>query len=392
MTKHKPKIVIVGAGLGGLTLALSLARANFEIVVLEQASRLGEVGAGIQISANGARVLHDLGLEGELAKVVFRPERGEMRHWKTGETLITRPLGDSSIERFGFPYYHMHRADFHGVLETAARAAASDAIRLNAKVAAIEQTDGRVRAVLTSGEVIESDVLIGCDGIHSAVRETMFGADDPHFTGCIAWRATIPTDRLPKNHVRPVASNWIGRGGHFVHYYLRRGELVNCVGVLEGQEWSAESWSSEGAQTDFLADFAGWHGDLQVLIRNAERCFRWGLFDRDPMPRWSDGRVALLGDACHPMLPFMAQGAVMGLEDAHTLTRCLDENDDPAAALVRYEDLRRERTAIVQRMARENMSFFHDPDVDDLEERLNSHRDAHMWIYGFDVTDQEFAA
>ncbi|MED6310890.1 MAG: FAD-dependent monooxygenase, partial [Pseudomonadota bacterium] len=226
MTKHKPKIVIVGAGLSGLTLALSLARANFEIVVLEQASRLGEVGAGIQISANGARVLHDLGLEGELAKVVFRPERGEMRHWKTGETLITRPLGESSIERFGFPYYHMHRADFYGVLETAARAAAPDAIRLNAKVAAIEQTDGRVRAVLTSGEVIESDVLIGCDGIHSAVREIMFGADDPQFTGCIAWRATIPTDRLPKDHVRPVASNWIGRGGHFVHYYLRRGALV----------------------------------------------------------------------------------------------------------------------------------------------------------------------
>ena len=248
----------------------------------------------------------------------------------------------------------MHRADFHGVLETAARAAASDAIRLNAKVAAIEQTDGRVRAVLTSGEMIESDVLIGCDGIHSAVREIMFGADDPHFTGCIAWRATIPTDRLPKDHVRPVASNWIGRGGHFVHYYLRRGELVNCVGVLEGQEWSAGSWSSEGAQADFSPTSRAGMGTCRSLS-SAERCFRWGLFDRDPMPRWSDGRVALLGDACHPMLPFMAQGAVMGLEDAHTLTRCLDENDDPAAALVRYEDLRRERTAIVQRMARENM-------------------------------------
>ena len=392
MAKSSQKIIIIGAGLGGLTLALSLLREGFDVTVLEQASRLGEVGAGIQISANGARVLHHLGLEEALAKVAFHPESGEMRHWQTGEVLITRPLGDASIERFGFPYYHMHRADFHGVLEAAVWEAAPVAVRLNAKVARIEQDSDGVRAITAGGETVSGDVLIGCDGIHSAVRETLFGADDPSFTGCIAWRATIPVERLPKNHVRPVASNWIGQGGHFVHYYLRRGELVNCVGVLEGQGWSAESWSAEGDQADFLRDFDAWHEDLKVLIRSAERCFRWGLFDRDPMPRWSEGRIALLGDACHPMLPFMAQGAVMGIEDAHTLMRCLQENTDPTAALRRYEDLRRERTAIVQRIARENMTFFHNPDVDDLEERLNSHRDAHMWLYGFDVTDQEFTA
>lgn len=392
MAKSSQKIIIIGAGLGGLTLALSLLREGFDVTVLEQASKLGEVGAGIQISANGARVLHHLGLEEALAKVAFHPESGEMRHWQTGKVLITRPLGDASVERFGFPYYHMHRADFHGVLEAAVRKTAPDAVRLNAKVARIEQDGDGVRAITTGGETVSGDVLIGCDGIHSVVRETLFGADDPHFTGCIAWRATIPVERLPKDHVRPVASNWIGQGGHFVHYYLRRGELVNCVGVLEGQDWSAESWSAEGDQADFLRDFDNWHEDLKVLIRSAERCFRWGLFDRDPMPRWSEGRIALLGDACHPMLPFMAQGAVMGIEDAHTLMRCLQENTDPAAALRRYEDLRRERTATVQRMARENMTFFHNPDVDDLEERLNSHRDAHMWLYGFDVTDQEFTA
>lgn len=392
MAESKPKIIIVGAGLGGLTLALSLLRAGFPVSVLEQASQLGEVGAGIQISANGARVLHGLGLEGELGKVAFHPERGEMRHWQTGETLIVRPLGDASVERFGFPYYHMHRADFHRIMESAVRETGPDVIRLNAKVKRIEQDETGVRAYTENGETVAGDVLIGCDGIHSAVRETLFGADDPHFTGCIAWRATIPIERLPENHVRPVASNWIGRGGHFVHYYLRRGELVNCVGVLEGQEWFAESWSAEGDPADFLRDFEDWHDDLKVLIRSAERCFRWGLFDREPMPRWSQGRIALLGDACHPMLPFMAQGAVMGLEDAHTLMRCLQENNEAENALRRYEDLRRERTAIVQRMARENMTFFHNPDVDDLEERLNSHRDAHMWLYGFDVTDQEFAA
>ena len=392
MTDTK-KILVVGAGLGGLTLALSLQRAGFQGTVREQASQLGEVGAGIQISANGARVLHGLDLANDLARVAFHPERGEMRHWQSGETLIVRPLGDASVERFGFPYYHMHRADFHGVLEAACRAAAPDEIRLDTKVVEIRQHATGVEAVTDTGEVIAGDVLVGCDGIHSAVRAALFGADDPKFTGCIAWRATIPVERLPPGHVRPVASNWIGRGGHFVHYYLRRGELVNCVGVLEGQEWSAESWSAEGDPADFLADFEDWHDDLKLLIRQAERCFRWGLFDRDPMPRWSEGRVTLLGDACHPMLPFMAQGAVMGIEDAHTLTRCLEVNrTNPAGALARYEALRRERTAIVQRMARENMTFFHNPDVDDLEERLNSHRDAHMWLYGFNVADQKFAA
>lgn len=391
MSDTAHKIIVVGAGLGGLTLSLSLLRAGFEVVVLEQAFHLGEVGAGIQISANGARVLHGLGLADELEKVVFRPERGEMRHWQTGKTLITRPLGDFSVERFGFPYYHLHRADLHGVLKAALRATEPDAVRLNAKVDSIEQDSTGVRAATTSGEVHTGDVLIGCDGIHSTIRQLLFGPDSSRFTGCIAWRATIPVERLPKDHVRPVASNWIGRGGHFVHYYLRRGALVNCVGVQEGHEWSAESWSAEGDKADFLADFTDWHEDLQVLIRAAERCFRWGLFDRDPMPHWSLGRVTLLGDACHPMLPFMAQGAVMGLEDAHTLTRCLQENGDVEVALRRYEGLRRERTATVQRMARDNMGFFHDPDVDDLGERLNSHRDAHMWLYGFDVTDQEFA-
>lgn len=390
MTNTSSKIIVIGAGLGGLTLALSLLREGFDVTVLEQAAQLGEVGAGIQISANGARVLHGLGLADDLAKVAFHPESGEVRHWQTGETLIIRPLGTASVERFGFPYYHMHRADFHGVLEAAVRGVAPDAIRLNTKITAIEQTADSVVAITTDGDRIAGDVLVGADGIHSTVRGALFGADDPKFTGCIAWRATIPVERLPKDHVRPVASNWIGRGGHFVHYYLRRGELVNCVGVLEGQEWSAESWSSEGDPNAFLSDFADWHEDLHVLIRSAERCFRWGLFDRDPMPRWSEGRVTLLGDACHPMLPFMAQGAVMGIEDAHTLMQCLKANSDPAAALQRYEALRRERTAIVQRMARENMTFFHNPDVDDLEERLNSHRDAHHWLYGFDSADQDF--
>ena len=356
------RVIVAGAGLGGLTLANSLAREGFEVCVLEQAQALGEVGAGVQISANGARVLHFLGLEERLREVAFTPERGEVRHWQTGEVLATRPLGNTSLERFGFPYYHLHRADFHRVLAESVEKMPNVSIHLNQKIVDLNQ-------------------------------DNIAGPDQPRFTGCVAWRATIPTERLPKGHVRPAASNWIGKGGHFVHYYLRGGALVNCVGVTEQDQWAAESWSSRGKQGDFLSDFVEWHEDLKLLIQNADNCYRWGLFDRDPMQEWSQGRATLLGDACHAMLPFMAQGAVMAVEDAYTGTQCLAARpDNVPAALKRYERLRRDRTAKVQQMSRDNIEFFHNADISNLEERLDSHRDAHLWLYGYDVTRLDFCS
>lgn len=391
MSDHFHQIVIAGTGIGGLVLALCLARAGFDVRVLEQATALDEVGAGVQISANGSRVLHHLGLKDQLDAVAFTPQSGEVRHWQTGAVLAERPLGDASVARFGFPYYHLHRADLHRVLADALAARTPKAVHLATQATGFSQTSEGVRVTTQAGDTIAGAVLVGFDGIHSAVRSGLFGPDKPRFTGCVAWRATIPTDRLPAGHVRPVASNWIGKGGHFVHYYLRRGALVNCVGVFERNEWLAESWSSEGDKSDFLADFDLWHDDVKLLIRNADTCFRWGLFDRDPMPRWSVGRVTLLGDSCHPMLPFMAQGAVMAIEDGYTLAQCLAAaKGDHAAALRRYEDLRRKRTATVQQMSRDNIAFFHNADIDNLEARLNSHRDAHLWLYGCDATGQDF--
>lgn len=391
MRETKPRIIVAGAGLGGLSLALSLARLGLSVTVLEQARELGEVGAGVQVSANGSRVLHRLGLAEHLDKVAFTPDRGEIRHWRTGATLSTRPLGQASLERFGYPYYHLHRADLHEVLAGAVRAAAPGAIRLGRRVTGFAQDEERVTVATAGGETFEGDVLVGADGIHSTVRAGLFGPDAPRFTGCVAWRATVPTASLPGGHVRPVASNWIGRGGHFVHYYVRAGTLVNCVGVVEREAWLAESWSAEGDRNDFLADFREWHEAVRLLIRSAERCFRWGLFDREPMPRWSEGRVTLLGDACHPMLPFMAQGAVMAIEDAYVLAGCLAAAGPAcAAALERYEILRRERTAEVQRLSRGNIAFFHNADVDDLQARLDRHREAHLWLYGHDVTGLDF--
>ena len=386
------RIVVVGAGLGGMTFALCLHHQGFEVTVLEQARALGEVGAGVQISANGARVLHRLGLGEAIEAVAFKPERGEMRHWQTGEVLLSRPLGDVSVEQYGFPYYHLHRADLHAVLANALERRCPGAVRLGARVDGFEPAGDGVKVHLEDDSDVYADLLVGADGIHSKVREQLFGADAPSFTGCIAWRATLPVSALPANHVRPVASNWLGPAGHFVHYYLRRGELVNCVGVQERDEWLAESWSSEGDPQDFLNDFATWHTDLKLLIRNARTCFRWGLFDRKPMPRWSDGPVTLLGDACHPMLPFQAQGAVMAIEDGYVLAACLAANAHPSIATSRYESLRRERTATVQQMSRANMEFFHHPDVENLEERLSGHRAAHQWLYSCDVTALDFGA
>jgi salicylate hydroxylase len=392
MTKNRGTIIVAGAGLGGLTLALCLARAGFSVTVLEQANALGEVGAGVQISANGARVLYHLGLAEALQAVAFKPERGEMRHWQSGETLSSRPLGQASEAAFGFPYFHLHRADFHAVLADALAAVAPGSVHLGAKVTGFSQSGAGVTVTTEAGESVSGDVLVGCDGIHSAIRTQLFGPDAPRFTGCVAWRAIVPVGALPPGHVRPVSSNWIGRGGHFVHYYVRRGELVNCVGIIEQDEWQAESWSSEGAMAGFLDDFKDWHEDVQILMRQAESCYRWGLFDRDPMPEWSQGRVTLLGDACHPMLPFMAQGAVMAIEDANTLAQCLASAAAAyPSALQRYEYLRRERTATVQQMSRDNIQFFHNADIPNLAERMSSHREAHLWLYSFDVTNQDFA-
>ena len=392
MTENRGTIIVAGAGLGGLTLALCLARAGFSVTVLEQENALGEVGAGVQISANGARVLYHLGLAEALQAVAFKPERGEMRHWQSGETLSSRPLGQASEAAFGFPYFHLHRADFHAVLADALAAVAPGSVHLGAKVTGFSQSGAGVTVTTEAGESVSGDVLVGCDGIHSAIRTQLFGPDAPRFTGCVAWRAIVPVGALPPGHVRPVSSNWIGRGGHFVHYYVRRGELVNCVGIIEQDEWQAESWSSEGAMAGFLDDFKDWHEDVQILMRQAESCYRWGLFDRDPMPEWSQGRVTLLGDACHPMLPFMAQGAVMAIEDANTLAQCLASAAAAyPSALQRYEYLRRERTATVQQMSRDNIQFFHNADIPNLAERMSSHREAHLWLYSFDVTNQDFA-
>jgi salicylate hydroxylase len=269
-------------------------------------------------------------------------------------------LGKHVIEAYGFPYYHIHRSDLMRVLADAAHAEPNIELLTDSRVEQIERRADGV-TLEAGGRTYDGALLIGADGIHSVVRTELFGPEAPTFTGTVAWRALVPADRLPVGVVRPVASAWWGPHKHFVHYYVRGGELVNCVCVVEKEGWEVESWSERGDRAELAKDFAGWHQSIQVLIDNMdpEACFKWALFDRPPMPRWSDGRVTLLGDACHPTLPFMAQGAAMAIEDGAVLAACLARYDDVATSLKHYESLRQQRTAGVQAGSRRNAKVFH---------------------------------
>ena len=354
------RILIAGGGIGGLAAALCLARAGFETVVFEQAPEFGEIGAGIQLSPNCSRVLHHLGLAPALEKCAFLPEGTEFRAWKTGRLIASSTLGEAVRERYGAPYYHIHRGDLLALLVEAARQNQAIELRESARVEGFSQDASGVRITVNGGSE-EGDALIGADGIHSTVRAGLFGAEAPTFTGNVAWRALVPADRLPRGMLNPVGTVWWGPGRHFVCYYLRGGALLNCVCVVEKDGWEVESWTERGEHTELKGDFAGWHEHIRILIDNMDRgsLYKWALHDRPPMARWGKSAVTLLGDACHPTLPFMAQGAAMAIEDAAVLAQCLKTDDEIAIGLKRYEELRRERTTLVQNGSRRNARLFH---------------------------------
>ena len=360
----KGRVLVAGGGIGGLTAALCLTRAGFEAAVFEQAPEFTEVGAGLQLSPNGSRVLHHLRLAPQLEARAFLPDGTEFRHWRSGKVISRSALGQTVRNAYGFPYYHIHRADLLRLLLDAAEQEGRIELRRGAQVRGFEQTaEGvAVRVGGGAGETLcEGAVLVGADGIHSTVRNGLFGAEAPAFTGNVAWRALVSAECLPKGRVRPVTSCWWGPGRHFVHYYVRGGALVNCVCVVEKAGWEVESWTERGKPEELKADFAGWHADIQTLIDHMDpsALYKWALHDRPPLDPWGEGLVTLLGDACHPMLPFMAQGAATAIEDAAVLASCLAAEEGTAASLRRYENLRRPRTAWIQARSRRNAKLFH---------------------------------
>lgn len=355
-------VLIAGAGIGGLAAALSLHRLGIASRIFERSAELGEVGAGLQISPNGARVLHALGLEPALDAVAFRPQGIELRDYQSGFVIARTPLGAQINARYGAPYYHVHRADLHRVLEQAVRERCGDVIALGRSVVDVSQGADAVELGLSDGTRVSGDIVVGCDGIHSSVRHALFGPEQPQFTGHVAWRGVVPAERLKGVDLRPVATSWMAPRSHAVTYFLRRGELVNFVGVTEQSGWRSESWTEQGSKADLRRDFAGWHPTVRAIVAAIDEPFRWALFGRKPLAQWSQGRATLLGDACHPMLPFLAQGAVMAIEDGAVLAACLAAGGaDHAGALRRYERLRLRRTARVQAAARAQGALFHTP-------------------------------
>jgi 2-polyprenyl-6-methoxyphenol hydroxylase-like FAD-dependent oxidoreductase len=391
-------VLIAGGGIAGLTAALALLRAGIDVEVYEQAQELKEVGAGVQLAANATRVLYALGVGEELKALSCEATGKEIRMWNSGETWKLFDLGAASVERYGFPYFTVYRPDLLELLTRAVRREKADAIHLGMKCVGFEQNLDFVQLKLNNGAVAEGDVLIGADGVHSCIRQGLFGADRPSFTGVIAWRGIVPMERLPKHMARMVGSNWIGPGGHIVHYPLRGGRLMNFVGALERADWHVESWSARGTTAELAADFHGWHEDIQALIRNIDAPHKWALMVRPPLERWSVERVSVLGDAAHSMLPFLAQGAVMAIEDGLILARCLRKYEHPQDALHHYEAARRERTRRTVAGSAANIPRFHNPTLaDPVEGRKYVEREwageriaeRYEWLFRYDATTVE---
>jgi salicylate hydroxylase len=353
-------IAIIGGGIGGLATATVLLRAGFDVNVYEQARALGEVGAGINIGPNASRILHRLGIAEELRRCGVRPMTFDQRRWDDGRFLLRAPLGDAVEAEFGAPYYTFHRGDLHRAL---AGAIPADRVHLAHRFTHLADRSDRVEAHFENGTSISTDVLIGADGIHSVVRHALFGPEKPRFTGCVAYRGLVPSDRLMHLDLEMTNQIWMGPDRHFVHYFVSSGRMVNFVAVTEEDDWLKESWVDRGEVADALAAFQGWHDQVLSIIGATDETYKWGLFDRSPLPRWSVGRVTLLGDSCHPMLPFMGQGAAQAIEDAATLKSCLLKvPGDVPAALRLYEQLRLPRASLLQGMSETNKTRFHLPD------------------------------
>jgi len=387
-------VIIAGGGIGGMAAALALLQHGHDVDVYEQASELREVGAGIQISPNGNRVLDALGVFDELASVSCDPERKEFRLWSTGETWPLFDLGPVVIEKYGYPYLTVYRPDLLSALESAVRGLKPDAVHLGARAASFRQDDGGAVLVLADGSEARGDVLVGADGWRSVVRDGLWGDVRPQFSGMVAWRGLIPMADLPEHLQVNLGWTWIGPGSHAVNYPLHGGDYMNFVATIEGKDWPHEAGSVEGDVEECLADFAGWHEDVHTFIRSSPRLLKWALVRRDPIPQWSQGRVTLLGDACHATLPFLAQGAVHSLEDGLVLARALSAYDDPATALQRYEAARIERTSRMVRGATANTDRFHSrelasPDTAyaylEHEWSVEPVADRYDWLYAYDA-------
>ncbi len=395
--EFQPHVLIAGAGLGGLAAAVAMLRSGIDVDLYEQAPSLGEVGAGVQISSNGTAVLFALGLEEAVRHHGVLISDKEIRLWNTGQTWsLFKRDGLPAGGRFTYPMFMLHRRDLHAMLVDAVRKLKPDAVHLAHKVTHFEQQGSQVHLHFEGRPSAQGDVLVGADGLHSRVREQLFGKARAEFTGQVVWRGLVPMDMLPEDQRRLIGTNWVGPQAHVTCYPLQRGEMFNFVGQVDRTDWQVESWVTEGTTEECLADFPGWHEDVHRMIRCAPKLFKWALFLRDTLPQWSVGRVTLLGDSCHAMLPYLGQGANMALEDGLVLARCIAQwPGDPELALQRYMAVRIDRTRRIVEASAAMAGTFHNKAMADAEgaQRYidaqwngDQVRARYDWIYDYDPT------
>ena len=352
-------VIIVGAGIGGLVSALCLDAKGHKVKIYEQAEILSELGAGIQLSPNATKVLNYLDLFKDLEPYIFEPNSFQFLNFSTGKVITERKLGKAIKKDFNSPNYDIHRADLQRVLLNKIKVKNID-IHTNMKVTNVGNNKNSA-FIEVDGKKIQADLVIGADGIHSKVSDSLFGKKEIIYTGNVAWRMLIPVETLPENLILPDTTVWLGPNKHFVTYHVNGGKNLNCVCLVEQDGWFNESWSEKGEIEELKKAYKGWNRTIETLLQHADpnTLYKWALNDRLPMKQWSKGRIIVLGDAAHPMLPFLAQGAAMAIEDGAVLANCIDNFDEVEEALKYFEKIRKPRTSYVQSAARRNAKVLH---------------------------------
>ena len=363
-------IAIIGAGIAGLAISAALRKSGIDTTIYEQAPGFARVGAGIQMSPNAMRVLDGIGVGKKVRAAAFAPPSWRNRDHDTGDMSNEHELGDSALARYGVPYLLMHRGDLHEALHSAVP---DETIRYGHTLVGLEQSDDDVTLRFAGGEAARAEAVIAADGVHSVVRDRMLGVEAPRFTGNAAYRTTFSASLLG-GRVLDDSVKWWGPDRHIVIYYVtsRRDEIYFTTSHPE-PDWQVESWSSKGELGALRETFAGFHEDVRAVLNACPDVHKWALFERDPLPRWSEGRVTLIGDACHPMTPYMAQGAATALEDAAVLSRCLTDGRSGSYgdAFERFEAARKPRTSEIQAASHRNEFMRRRTDPD--------------WVYGYDA-------
>jgi len=363
--------------MGGLASAAALRRLGIDVTVYEQAAQFSRLGAGIQIGCNAMKVLRELGLESKVRQQSFYPRSWNNRDWRTGEVKFDMVLGEAAERKFGALYLLAHRGDLHDAL---ASAVPDECIKLGHRLVGLDETNDGVRLALADGTVAVADAVIAADGVHSVVKDILFGASPLNFTGRIAYRTTFPAALL-NGHTIDDCTKWWGEDRHIVIYYVKpdRSEVYFVTSQPE-PDFKIESWSAKGDVKELRSAFEGFDRQVETALAACPDVHKWALVDRDSLDRWTEGSVTLLGDACHPMTPYMAQGAAMAMEDAAVLSRCLEgvDRDGVASAFRRFEASRKDRTGRVQQTSRTNTWLRSKTDAD--------------WVYAYDAWTAPLAA